>query len=124
MATQITNMDEALAVIPAYLERNARQLAAQMVADGLTPRYSSKSHTAACGAVLAAILKGVDASAVNMTILFHSLANQSAWRQKFEGLGIFPEAEKKDKEGKLVDKAKSRLAKLTEEFGEVGAEEV
>lgn len=123
------DIKNALEVVSEYMTRNAKAVAEQMGKDGLVPSYRSKAHSAAAGRVIAHLLmNGVDeleGSVANMTVIFHSLANHSAWRQKFEGAGIFPrseEAKKKDP-AKVGDKLAKMMAELEKQQGvSVGAD--
>lgn len=106
---------KALVFVQEYMTKNAKVVAAQMTEAGLVPAYRAKAHSAAAGRVMSHLaMNGVDElemNAVNMTTLFHSLANHSAWRQKFEAAGIFPKAQS---DGKVVDpaKAQDKVAKM------------
>lgn len=111
-------MNKALEKVSEYMLRNAKAVAQQMTKDGLVPSYRAKAHSAAAGRVIAHLLTNgedeVEANAANMTVLFHSLANHSAWRQKFEGLGVFPRSESaKEKD---PAKAQDKVAKLMAEL--------
>jgi hypothetical protein len=114
------DMIQAIEFIGVKMEENAKAIAEQMKVDGLVPSYKAKAHSAIAGKLIAKVVEdGVAASAINMTILFHSLANHSAWRQKFEGKGIFPKAVTAEGEGKGKKTAADRLAALTAEFEEM-----
>lgn len=114
-------IEQALVKAQEYMEKNARVVAEGMTKDGLTPQYRAKAHAAAAGRIMSHLLtNGVDElepSAVNMTVLFHGLHNHSAWRQKFEKKGIFPQsAEAKAKDpAKVQDKLAKYMATLAEE---------
>jgi len=116
--TAAFDMAAALELILSFMDRNAKAVSEKQKAEGKTPHYAAKIHAVAAGKVMAAIVaKGVQPTAENMTILFHSLANHSAWRQKFEGKGYYPKAEKA---GSAADpkKATDKLAKLGAEMAE------
>lgn len=131
----IMDMVIALEKLASFMEKNARAVAEGMAKDGLVPRYAAKTHSAAAGRFIAwCLTNGADEmepSEGNMTVLFHSLANHSAWRQKFEGMGIFPKAVKEDdgktgtSEEEKKRKAAEKVARLMEELsgkGGVGVE--
>ncbi len=111
-------MNKALEKVSEYMVRNAKAVSAQMTADGLVPSYRAKAHSAAAGRIMSHLLLNgedeVEGNAANMTVLFHSLANHSAWRQKFEGMGIFPRSE--TAVAKDPAKAQDKVAKLMAEL--------
>ncbi len=112
-------IQEAVAKVHDYMERNARAVAEGMAKEGLVPSYKAKAHSAAAGRVIAHCFgQGLEVNEVNATVLFHSLANHSAWRQKFEKKGLFPASgEKKEVDPK---KAQDKVARLMEELAGVG----
>lgn len=109
---------EAVEMVLEYMEANARKVAEQQSQDGLTPSYSAKHHHAAMGRALRKVLDGMPTvSAAELGLLCMKLSNHSAWRQRFEGKGIFPSAAKPDKPVS-ADKAAAKLAALLAEFEE------
>lgn len=121
---EIMNIEEALNGVEAFLTAGAKAIAAKQEADGLVKHYEAKKHSGSAGKYIAACLaQGLVLDAMGATMLFHSMANHSAWRQKFEKAGIFPAAVKEAKAGDgataapktAAEKAK---AKFLAEFGE------
>jgi hypothetical protein len=119
-------LSQAIDVINKYMEKHGRAVAEKQVAIGLVACYHAKSHSAGAGQILAHVLaEGVDASPANMSFLFHSLANHSAWTKKFQALGIFPASTKtRSKSGMTAEqKANKLLAELTAEIAGENEEE-
>lgn len=116
------DMNKALEKVSEYMNRNAKAVAEQQASDGLVKHYHAKAHSAAAGRVIAWLLTNgedeVEGNAANMTVLFHSLANHSAWRQRFIAAGFFPATtESKEKD---PAKAQDKVAKLIAELEKVG----
>lgn len=80
------------------------ELSARAFKDKGFESYEARCHSAACGRVISkAIAGGLEPSQANMGELFQAIANHSAWRQKFEKLGIFTKASEKAPSQSLAD---------------------
>ena len=101
----------------------AKAIAKAATDGGLVPHYSAKKHSGAAGKYIAQCVEdGLKMDAMAATLLFHGLANHSAWRQKFTKAGIFPEVVKAESavegEGKpKMTAAQKARAKFMEECG-------
>ena len=86
------------------------ELSARAFKDKGFESYEAKCHAAACGRAIAkAIGGGMEPNQANLGGLFQAIYNHSAWRQKFEKLGIYTKA------GDKV--ASQSLAEMLEEEG-------
>lgn len=102
------------------MTEQAKAIAAASTELGTVPHYSAKKHSGAAGKYLAKVVEeGLVLDPMAATLLFHSLANHSAWRQKFTKAKIFPEVEKEEKSADGTVKPKvSKLDKLMASFTE------
>ena len=115
-------LDDCINGTEAFMTVQAKAIAKAATDGGLVPHYSAKKHSGAAGKYLAECVKdGLVLDAMAATLLFHSLANHSAWRQKFTKGKIFPEAVKAaavEGEGKVkMTAAQKARAKFMEECG-------
>lgn len=113
-------LDQAINGVEAFMTEQAKAIAKASTELGTVPHYAAKKHSGAAGKYIAkCVAEGLVVDAMAATLLFHSLANHSAWRQKFEKLGIFPQAVKAEKSADgTTAPVKSKLEKLMESFTE------
>lgn len=104
------------------MTEQAKAIAAASTELGTVPHYSAKKHSGAAGKYLAKVVEaGLVLDPMAATLLFHSLANHSAWRQKFTKAGIFPEVVKEAAVG-ANGEAKPKVSKLDKLMASFGAE--
>jgi len=114
-------LDDAINGVELFMTEQAKAMKVAAEASGLVPHYSAKKHSGAAGKYIAKVVEeGLTLDAMAATLLFHSLANHSAWRQKFTKMGIFPEAVKAEVVGENGEKKAqpSKLEKLMASFQE------
>lgn len=88
-------LEVAINGVEAFMTEQAKGIAKASTDLGTVPHYSAKKHSGAAGKYLAKVVgEGLVLDAMAATLLFHSLANHSAWRQKFTKAKIFPEVVK------------------------------
>jgi hypothetical protein len=105
-------LEEAINGVELAMTESAKAIAKAAEDAGLVPHYSAKKHSGAAGKYLAqCVADGVPMDAMGCTLLFHSLANHSAWRQKFTKAKIFPEVVKEAAAG-TDGEAKPKVSKL------------
>ena len=115
-------LDDCINGTEAFMTVQAKAIAKAATDGGLVPHYSAKKHSGAAGKYIAqCVAEGLKMDSMAATLLFHSLANHSAWRQKFTKAKIFPEAVKAaavEGEGKVkMTAAQKARAKFMEECG-------
>lgn len=113
-------LEEAINGVEAFMTVQAKAIAKASEEMGTVPHYSAKKHSGAAGRYLAQVVaEGLVLDAMAATLLFHSLANHSAWRQKFTKAKIFPEVVKEAAaEGTDAKPKVSKLDKLMASFTE------
>jgi hypothetical protein len=114
-------LEEAINGVELAMTESAKAIAKASTDAGLVPHYSAKKHSGAAGKYLAqCVSEGLVLDAMTATLLFHSLANHSAWRQKFTKAKIFPEVVKEaaSAEGGEAKPKVSKLDKLMASFTE------
>lgn len=101
-------LENAINGVELFMTAQAKAIAEASTALGTVPHYSAKKHSGAAGKYLAkCVAEGLVLDPMAATLLFHSLANHSAWRQKFTKAGIFPEVVKENKSPEEEAKAKA-----------------
>lgn len=84
-------------------------LAAKALKDRGVKEYDSDAHAMIASLVIAKLHGPGEITAKKIRPLFRALANQSAWRQKFEREEIFSPASKRDAAADLMEELQEEL---------------